>query len=263
MTAYHLELTDTLGILHLHASNANAMNDQALQAISAGLQEAIKSNLNGLVLTGYDRFFSAGLDLLAVSEFDREQMRRFMADWEAMMIRLFEFPMPVIAAINGAATAGGCILAMACDYRIMAVEGAVIGMNGIRLGISLPAAALEILREGIPVSQLAYVLYSGQLFNSDEALQRGLVNELVPQENLLDVALARLREFASHAGNPAAFLKAELRRNTLARIHQNAKEMREKFLDVWFSPPAQRAIEKAKNKLLVKRQEQQHSLLET
>lgn len=97
MRAYHLEQKDTLGILHLHANNANAMNDQVLQAISAGLHEASEAKLNGLVLTGYDRFFSTGLDLLAAHEFDRKQMRRFIADWEATMIRLFEFPMPVIA----------------------------------------------------------------------------------------------------------------------------------------------------------------------
>ncbi len=254
MNIHHLEQIDALSILHLHASNANAMNEQVLQAISAGLQEAAKANLKGLVLTGHDRFFSAGLDLLAVSEFDREQMRRFIADWEATMIRLFEFPMAVIAAINGAATAGGCILAMACDYRIMAAEDAVIGMNGIRLGITLPAAALEIARDGIPASQLTYVLYSGRLFKADEALQRGLVNEVVHQKNLLETALARLREFTGHAGNPAATLKAELRRNTPARIRENAEEMRETFLDVWFSATAQRAIEETKNELLAKRQ---------
>lgn len=240
--------------MHLHAGNANAMNDQVLQAISAGLQEAAKANLRGLVLTGYDRFFSAGLDLPAVSEFDREKMRRFIVVWEAAMIELFEFPLPVIAAINGAATAGGCILAMACDYRLMVAEGAVIGMNGIRLGITLPAAALEILREGIPAAQLTYVLYSGRLFQAEEALQRGLVNEAVSQENLLETALARLREFAGHAGNPAASLKAALRRNALACIRENAEEMREKFLDLWFSPAAQRAIAEARIGLLAKGQ---------
>jgi enoyl-CoA hydratase/carnithine racemase len=252
MSAFHLVQQDGLGILHLHASNANAMNARVLQAISTGLQEAAEANLKGLVLTGYDRFFSAGLDLLAVYEFDRRQMRRFIADWETAMVRLFEFPMPMIAAINGAATAGGCILAMACDYRIMAAKGAVIEMNGIRLGIILPAAALEILRGGIPASQLAYVLYSGKLFNADEALQRGLVNEVVPQENLLETALARLREFAGHMGNPTVSLKEAMRRNTLARLRENAEEMREKFLDVWFSPTAQKAIGEARSGLLAK-----------
>jgi enoyl-CoA hydratase/carnithine racemase len=262
MNTHHLDTKDALGILHLHASNANAMNERVLRAISAGLQEAVEANLKGLVLTGYDRFFSAGLDLLAVSEFDREQMRRFIVDWEATIIRLLEFPIPVVAAINGAATAGGCILAMACDYRIMAAEGTVIGMNGIRLGITLPAAALEILRDGIPASQLAYVLYSGRLFKADEALQRGLVNEVVPKENLLKAASARLQEFTGHVGNPVTSLKTALRRNTLARIRENAEEMREKFLDIWFSPTAQRAIEEARNGLLAKRQFQQSSPLD-
>ncbi|MGH7456783.1 MAG: enoyl-CoA hydratase/isomerase family protein, partial [bacterium] len=132
----------------------------------------------------------------------------------------------------------------------------------IRLGITLPAAALGIARDGIPASQLAYVLYSGRLFNAGEALQRGLVHEVVHQENLLEAALACLREFTGHAGNPAASLKAELRRNTLARIRENAEEMREKFLDIWFSPTAQEAIEEAKDGLLAKRQYQQHSFSE-
>lgn len=253
MRSYHLDPIDPLGILHLHASNANAMNERVLQAISAGLQEATKANLKGLILTGYDRFFSAGLDLLTVHEFDREQMRRFIADWEAAMIELFEFPLPVVAAINGAATAGGCILAMACDYRLMAAKGAVIGMNGIRLGITLPTAALEILRDGIPASQLAYVLYSGRLFKADEALQRGLVNEVVLQENLLETALARLREFTGHAGNPAAALKTALRRSTVERIRQSADAMREKFLEVWFSPAARKGIREMVNELLTKK----------
>jgi len=255
MNAYHLEKKDALGVLHLHASNANAMNERVLQAISAGLQEATKANLKGLILTGYDHFFSAGLDLLTVHEFDREQMCRFIADWEATMIELFEFPLPVVAAINGAATAGGCILAMACDYRIMAAEGAVIGMNGIRLGISLPAAALEILRDGIPASQLAYVLYSGRLFKADEALQRGLVNEIVSRENLLEAALARLQEFTGHAGNPAAALKTALRRSTVERIRQSAEVMREKFLEMWFSPTAREGIGEMRNELLSKKEQ--------
>jgi enoyl-CoA hydratase/carnithine racemase len=251
MRDYHLERKDDLGILHLHAGNANAMNDRVLQAIAAGLSEARAAHLNGLVLTGYEDFFSVGLDLIAVSEFDRERMRRFMADWETAMVELFEFPKPVIAAINGAATAGGCVMAMACDYRVMA-EDAVIGMTGIRLGISLPAAALEILRDSVGSSNLPYLLYSGKLFGTDEALKLGLVNEIVPQASLIESALERLRQFTQHAGNPIASLKSALRRNALDRIKQNAEEWREKFLDLWFSPAARKGIEAMRNELVTK-----------
>jgi len=253
MALYHLEQHDDLGILHLRADNANAMNERVLTALAAGLNEAGAANVKGLILTGYDRFFSAGLDLVTVYNFDREQMCRFITHWENTMVELFAFPMPVVAAINGAAAAGGCIMALACDYRVMAEE-AMIGMTGIRLGISLPAAALEIFREIVPAANSAYVLYSGKLFKSHEALKLGLVNEVVQQEALMETTLKRLQEFTQHAGNSVTALKNALRQNTLARIKQSADEMREKFLEIWFSPVVRQKIEGLRNDLLTKRQ---------
>lgn len=252
MAAYHFDRIDDLGILRLRAGNANAMNTRVLTGLAAGLNEARAANLKGLILTGDNRFFSAGLDLIEVDAFDREQMRRFIAHWENTMIELFAFPMPIVAAINGAAAAGGCLMALACDDRVMAEE-AVIGMTGIRLGISLPAAALEIFRETVPPAHWARVLYSGKLFRAEEAMVLGLVNEIVPRERLLDAARERLREFAQHAGNPAAALKTTLRRSALARIERDADEMREKFLDLWFSPAARNKITAMRNELLARK----------
>jgi hypothetical protein len=77
---------------------------------------------------------------------------------------------------------------------------------------------------------------------------------VVHHDELITAALARLQEFTSHAGNPVTYLKVALRRNTLARIRENAEVMREKFLDIWFSPAAQQAIEEARNELLARRQ---------
>lgn len=256
MAAYHLAVQDGLGVLALRANRANAMNDRVLQALAEGLTEARGAHVKGLVLTGYEHFFSAGLDLIEVYEFDRAQMRRFIAHWETTMIDLFAFPLPVVAAINGAATAGGCIMAMACDYRVLATE-ATIGMTGIRLGISLPAAALEILRDGLAPAHWARVLYSGRLFKAVEAetLAVGLANEIAPREKLLDVAFARLQEFTQHAGNPAAALKMALRHNTVQRLQQNSEDWREKFLDLWFSSPARHELAAARHELLAKRQQ--------
>lgn len=249
MTPYRLKQHDDLGILRLRAGNANAMNTRVLTGLAAGLNEARAANLKGLILTGDNGFFSAGLDLIEVYAFDREQMRRFIAHWENTMIELFAFPLPVVAAINGAAAAGGCLMALACDYRVMA-EDAAIGMTGIRLGISLPAAALEIARDGIPAPNLTHVLYSGKLFKSDKARELGLVNAVVRKEELMDVALKMLREFTQHHGNPINPIKTALRQSTLTRIRQSAEALQEKFLDFWFSPVAQKGIAEMRNELL-------------
>jgi enoyl-CoA hydratase len=136
----------------------------------------------------------------------------------------------------------------------MAEEAGVIGMNGIRLGIPLPSAALEIARFGLPAHHLTYVLYSGRLFKSDEAMKLGLVNEVVSDAQLLDSALARLKEFTEHIGNPAASLKMALRQSTVERINKDAAAMREAFLDVWFSSTAREKISMMRNELMAKRQ---------
>jgi len=129
MEAYHLEQKQDLGILHLHAGGANALNYGVLAALAEGLKQARSLRLKGLVLTGYDRFYSAGLDLIVVYDYDRRQMARFLEDFDMALQQLFALPIPVVAAINGAAAAGGGILALACDYRLIADTGAVLDAN--------------------------------------------------------------------------------------------------------------------------------------
>ena len=253
MEAYHLDQREELGILHLHAGGANALNYGVLAAISTGIKQAQAGRLKGLVLTGYERFFSAGLDLIAVYEYDRKRLSRFLEDFDATLQQLFALPMPVVAAINGAATAGGCILALACDYRLMVEGGGIIGLNEIRLGLPLPAAALEIARYAIPTYHHALVFFSGKLFEAHEAHRLGLVHEAVSAEQLLETAVARLREFANHPGKPHATLKTTLRGVVLERMIKSAGAMRDAFLDAWFDPEARRTIGEIRDKLLAKK----------
>lgn len=253
MEAYHLEQKDELGILHLHAGGANALNYGVMAAITEGVKQAQAFRLRGLVLTGYERFFSAGLDLIAVYEYDRKRMFRFLEDFDIALQQLFALPMPVVAAVNGAATAGGCILALACDYRLMADGGAVIGLNEIRLGLPLPASALEIARYAIPTYHHALVFYGGKLFSPAEAHGLGLVHEVVASEQLLSTALARLSDFANHPGKPHATLKTTLRGAALERMIKSSGAMREAFLDAWFNPEARKTIGDIRDKLLAKK----------
>ncbi|MDZ7269718.1 MAG: enoyl-CoA hydratase/isomerase family protein [candidate division KSB1 bacterium] len=253
MDAYTLEQRDGIGILRLQAGGANALNERVLQALKTGLRQAEKLKLNGLVLTGYERFFCAGLDLIATYELNRKQMSRFLEDFDVAFKHLFSFPRPVVAAINGSATAGGCILALACDYRVMAADAGVIGLNEIRLGLPLPAVALEIARFSLPPERATYVLYSGKLFSPPEAVSAGLLHEVAPAENLLATAIARLHEFADHPGEACAPVKTALRSTALAQMTKNAGSMREAFLDAWFSHAARNAIDTVRRQLLDKK----------
>ncbi len=252
METFHLEQRGELGILHLHAGGANALNARVIAAISEGLRQASAAHLKGLVLTGYERFFSAGLDLIEVYEYDRERMARFIAEFDQEFQSFFAYSKPIVAAINGAATAGGCILALACDYRVMA-EGAIIGLSEIQLGLPLPASALEIARHAIPIQQQPYVFYSGKSFSAEEALRVGLVHEVVPPAQVLDAALTRLRSFTEHPGEACGTLKMMLRQPTRDNIRRNAESFGALFLEAWFSPPARATIGAIRQKLLARK----------
>lgn len=252
MDLFHLEQRGEIGILHLHAGAANALNRRVIGAIAEGLRQASAAQLKGLVLTGYERFFSAGLDLISVYEYDREEMARFIAEFDEEFQRFFMYPKPMIAAINGAATAGGCILALACDYRIMA-EGTIIGLSEIQLGLPLPASALEIARHAIPQQHHSYVFYTGKSFNAEEATRVGLVHEAVPPAQLLDAALARLHSFTAHPGEACGALKTMLRQPALEDMRRGAERIGTMFLDAWFSPAARATIGAIRERLLTRK----------
>src|SRR5262249_7857078 len=154
-------------------------NPRSLAAIERGLDEAGGKDARGVVLTGYERFFSAGLDLVALYELPRHEMDAFMAWFDAVMLRGFAFPRPVGAALGGHGLAGGAILALACDARIMGASAGRFGLNEIRLGVPFPASALEIVRQAVPAGAVEEILYLGELFEPRAALTRGLVTAVV------------------------------------------------------------------------------------
>lgn len=249
---FHLEEREGLGILHMHAGSANALNERVIDAILEGLRQADAAGHKGLILTGYDRFFCAGLDLIEVYEYERERMANFIAAFDEKFEHIFSFPKPIVAAINGAATAGGAILALACDYRLLAEE-AKIGLSEIQLGLPLPASAFEVARHAIPAASHPQAFYAGKVFEAQEALRLGLVHEIAPRAHLLEVALERLQAFAVHPGEACGVLKAALRAPALARMRKNAEAMREEFLQAWFSPSARQTIGAIREKLKAKK----------
>jgi enoyl-CoA hydratase len=139
MGPYRIEWRDAVAEIGLNCGKANALNPQSLVAISRSLDEAGERGARGVILAGYDRFFSAGLDLVTLYELDRPTMDAFIREFDRVMLQVFAFPRPVVAAINGHAVAGGCILALACDARLMPDHGGQIGLNEIRLGLPRPS----------------------------------------------------------------------------------------------------------------------------
>ena len=215
---------------------ANALDPVLVAELEARLDEAERS-ARPLVLTGNDRFFSAGLDLAGLPE-DRDEMGAFVDAFDELVRRLFLFPCPTVAAVNGHAVAGGAILAAACDVRIGATGSYRMGVSEVQLGVIFPAAAFEVLRAAIPAERTAEVLLRGRLTGPEDALANGFLHELAEPGALAARAAARAEEMGALPREAYAHTKRELRAPFAERAIAHRAEKREGFLDTWFSEPS-------------------------
>ena len=253
MEKFSVEQVESIAVLTIKAGRANAMDRECLDAIAQAFGRAEADEVRGVVLTGYDRFFSAGLDLIALYDYDRRQMAAFLERFNRTMLQVFAFPKPVVAAVNGHAIAAGCILALACDVRMMVKEGAMLGLNEWRLGLSVPAVALEIARFSLPEAHRAEALSLGKLYPPKEAKGLGFVQELLPRDQLLPRAVALAKEYAEPSVQAYGEIKAALRRPFVQRAEAALTGGRDRFLEFWFAPEAREAIGQARAELLAKK----------
>jgi Delta3-Delta2-enoyl-CoA isomerase len=245
---YRLEWRDGLAVLHLTCGKANALNPRTLAAIERALDEARSGDARGMVLTGYDRFFSAGLDLVALYGLERGAMDEFMRRFDAVLLRVFAYPRPVVAALGGHAVAGGAILALACDGRVMGQTAGRFGLNEIQLGVPFPASALEIVRHAVPTRAVEEVLYGGELFDPRAALERGLVTEVVDGD-VLEAARRTCARLAAAPANAFEGIKTALKAPAVERAQATLEPLRRAFVDAWYAPEARRRIGEARVRL--------------
>src|SRR5437016_2840276 len=208
-------------VLRMRAGKANAIGPAWLGRMETLLDEALATEPRALVITGYESFFSAGLDLPALDALGRDQMGSFVMAFSRTMLRVFELPLPVIAAVNGHAIAGGCVLALQADVRIGARTDFRMGLNEVQLGIALPAMVLETLRAQVPPQSLLPIALEGRLFSAEEAASLGLLHELVPPDRLEQRATERALELG--ALPPEAF--AAVKRAIRAPVSQPARDL--------------------------------------
>ncbi|MFC5220240.1 enoyl-CoA hydratase/isomerase family protein [Streptomyces coerulescens] len=145
-----------------------------------------------VVLTGTGGRFSAGLDLgehFPLFAGDASAVASWFADYRATNVRLFTYPRPTVAAVNGHAFAGGLITAAVCDYRVAVAEGAGFGLNEVPIGIPMPAVYVRMLAYawGEPVAARTCLL--GEIFDPQQAYALGMLHELAPAEEVLDRAV--------------------------------------------------------------------------
>ncbi len=244
-----LEHVDEVAVLHMDAGKANAVNQDFLAAIYARLDELVETDARALVLTGYDRFFSAGLDLVGLLPLDRHAMYEMIEDFHATMVRVFALPLPVVAAVNGHAIAGGCVLAMQADYRVLARGRVRFGLREPVLGVGLPHCVVESLRVQVPTEHLLEVSAEGRLYAPEEALERGLVQELADPDDVLPRAIEKARELGAIPAVAYAHVKSQLRGPALERFERDHATVTRSWLDTWFDPGTRVLLQSAVDQL--------------
>jgi enoyl-CoA hydratase len=227
------------------------MENGKANAISAALLERLDALIGQLgdaraaVITDQGSAFCAGLDLPPLVDLDRAAMRGFIRRFDDLVMRLFELPIPLIAAVNGHAVAGGCVLALQADVRIGADRESRIGLNETRLGIGLPGAVVETLRCQVPGSSLGPLALEGRLVSPREALALGLFHELVPEKDLMTRALERAAELAALPPAGLRMVKQSLRKPAAAAARASEDTEAEHWLDTWFAPESRQRLQEA------------------
>jgi Delta3-Delta2-enoyl-CoA isomerase len=238
-----IEKQGPVTLLRMENGKANAISPMLLERLEALLGQL--GDARAAVITGQGSAFCAGLDLPALIDLDRATMRVFIRRFDDLMMRIFELPIPLIAAVNGHAVAGGCVLALQADVRIGADRDARIGLNETQLGIGLPAAVVETLRWQVPGSALAPLALEGLLVSPRQALQLGLLHELVPEGDLLRRALERASALAALPPAGLRMVKQSLRKPAATSARANEPTEAERWLDTWFSPDSQQRLHEA------------------
>jgi Delta3-Delta2-enoyl-CoA isomerase len=214
----------------------NAINEQVVSELrDVFLELAVDERVRAVILTGRGSFFSFGFDIPGFMDYPREEFHRFILSFSDLVQRIFVFPKPVIAALNGHAVAGGCVLAIACDRRVMVTGKAKIALNELTLGASVFTSIAEILKYTVGPGKAQMLLYTGKMNSAEEALALGLVDKVVSAEEMNDAALAAAQELAGWDVLAFGSVKRLLRKEALDRIESHEKGSVSDFVDIWYS----------------------------
>ncbi|MFQ5690782.1 MAG: enoyl-CoA hydratase/isomerase family protein [Gemmatimonadota bacterium] len=228
-----------VAVVRLEHGKANVIDVEFCREVVRCLREL---RAPAVIVTGRASIFSAGVDLLRVLEEGPPYVRGFLSALDEFCDALFGFSRPLVAAVNGHAIAGGCVMACMADHRIMARGDGRIGVPELLVGVPFPPAPLEVMRFAVPRRHLAQVLYGGRTYGPEAARERGLVEEVVEPDRLIERSLDVAGRLATVSGEAFRLTKAQLRAPARARIRAAGREFSAEIEAAWTAPETMAAI---------------------
>jgi enoyl-CoA hydratase len=223
MESIRIEAHGDVALATMTHGKANTLDIEMCEMVIRTLRDLAGGDARAVVITGTGSIFSAGVDLLRFDQDGPEYREQFVPLVSALVHALFNFPKPLVAAVNGHAAAGGCVMACTADRRIMARGSGRIGVPELLVGLPFPTAALEMVRYVVPANHVQAVIYGGATYLPDDALRVGLVDELVDADVLVEHAVSVAEQLARIAPDVFALTKRQLRAATVARIAAGAE----------------------------------------
>lgn len=237
MNTINVKIKDKIAVLSLDRGRSNAINSEMVLELHQMIRNIENDDsIAGLILTGKDGFFSAGLDLIELYNYDEDQIKDFWIEFLNLVTSMVSFKKPMIAAISGHSPAGGCVLAICCDYRVMAEGKFIIGLNEVPVGIIVPESIFHLYAFWLGNAIAYRSLLEGKLMNTEEALNAGLVDEVVKPESILHAAERKMLTYIQMERATWQQSKVNMREKLLQKVSADPTEMLELMLAQWWSP---------------------------
>lgn len=238
MNTIKITKKESYAILQLNRGKVNAINHEMVKEIREAFQDfSTNDSVKGVILTGIPNFFSAGLDVIELFSYDKEQIKSFFADFGGMFLDLITFEKPLITAITGYSPAGGCVMAIACDYRIMAAgEKFTIGLNEVAVNIQISHNLINAYSYWIGKGKAHEYILSGKLLKVEEAKEVGLINKVVALDDVLETAEKQMQLYLS--ANEEIFIntKRKLKKDLLDSLEMNPEKDLQQAIQLWWKP---------------------------
>lgn len=228
-----LKIESGIAVVTIGHGKANALDFELCEGLAKCFDELGRSDVRAVVVTGRGRMFSAGVDLLRLSAGGASYVREFLPALHKLYYAVFFHPKAVVAAINGHAIAGGCVLACCADRRIMARGEGRIGVTELRVGVPFPALPMEILRFAVQGRHLPEVIFGGGTDDADTALRRGWVDEVVDADALMERAKEAAAQLAELSPAAFALTKRQLRQPVIDQLESCGASIEQAAVDIW------------------------------
>lgn len=243
-----------MALIGFNRGKSNALNFEMLQEFGSLLNNIEQDeSIAGIIIHGKERFFSSGLDLIELYDYDEQQIRDFWKLFLEVVETLISFKKPAIAAINGHSPAGGCVIALCCDYRIMNQGDFIIGLNEIPVGLIVPSSIFSLYSFWLGERKAYQYLIEGKLLSPDEALQDNLVDQVVDSTRLRLEAEKKLQTYIQFDANAWQQSKLNMRREMIASFKEKDDELINTLLKQWWDPSTRSILKTIINNLTEKK----------